>query len=213
VRPVSRIYLMSKHNHSRNQDNRRAPIVSRDQTRSAANLNSDIASTRKPEHPGIGSLLPFLHERIDLKLPSDFAYLDGVLDYLNERLLKFGIVNPGDSEVLVALDEAIVNAIKHGNKCDPRKAVHILAELSSEGARFKVGDEGLGFSRDMVPDPTCPSRLLEPTGRGLLLINELMDEVRYNECGNQLEMFKRATGELRPIADREDTVATDNGVE
>lgn len=204
---------MSKRNHSRNQDNRRAPIVSRGQTPSAANLNSDIASTRKPEHPGVGSLLPFLHERINLKLPSDFAYLDGVLDYLNERLLKFGIVNPGDLEVLVALDEAIVNAIKHGNKCDPRKAVHILAELSSEGARFKVGDEGPGFSRDMVPDPTCPSRLLEPTGRGLLLINELMDEVRYNECGNQLEMFKRATGELRPKADRRCTDAKDNDVE
>jgi len=204
---------MSKHNHSRNQDNQPAPIVSRDQTLSAAKLNSDIASTRKPEHPEVGSLLPFLHERIDLKLPSDFAYLDGVLDYLNERLLKFGIVNPGEVEVLVALDEAIVNAIKHGNKCDPRKAIHILAELSSEGARFKVGDEGLGFSRDMVPDPTCPSRLLEPTGRGLLMINELMDEVRYNECGNQLEMFKRATGELRPVADREDTDAADNGVE
>jgi serine/threonine-protein kinase RsbW len=204
---------MSKRNHSRNQDNRRAPIVSRDQTPSAANLDSDIASTFKPEHPGVSSPLPFLQERIDLKLPSDFAYLDGVLDYLNERMIKLGIVNPGDLEVLVALDEAIVNAIKHGNKCDPRKAVHILAELSSEGARFKVGDEGLGFSRDMVPDPTCPSRLLEPTGRGLLLINELMDEVRYNDCGNQLEMFKRATGERQPKADRKGTDATDNGVE
>ena len=204
---------MSKRNNSRNQDDRRAPIVSKDQTPSATNLNSDIASTFKPEHPGVSSLLPFLQERIDLKLPSDFAYLDGVLDYLNERMLRLGIVNPGDLEVLVALDEAIVNAIKHGNKCDPRKAVHILAELNSDGARFKVGDEGSGFSRDMVPDPTCPSRLLEPTGRGLLLINELMDEVRYNECGNQLEMFKRATRELRPKSDREDKVATDNDVE
>lgn len=200
---------MSKRNHSRNHDSRRAPIVLKDQSPSAANLDSDIASTLKPEHPGVGSLLPFLGERIDLKLPSDFAHLDGVLDYLNERMLKLGIVNPGELEVLVALDEAIVNAIKHGNKCDPRKAVHILAELSSDGARFKVGDEGPGFARDMVPDPTCPSRLLEPTGRGLLLINELMDEVRYNECGNQLEMFKKATGKRRPKADHRGTVATD----
>lgn len=204
---------MSKRNQSRTHDNRRAPIVPKAQSPSAANLDSDIASALKPEHPGVSSLLPFLQERIDLKLPSDFAYLDGALDYLNERMLKLGIVNPGDLEVLVALDEAIVNAIKHGNKCDPRKAVHILAELNSDGARFKVGDEGPGFSREMVPDPTCPSRLLEPTGRGLLLINELMDEVRYNECGNQLEMFKRATGELRPKADSPDTLASDQGVE
>ena len=106
-------------------------------------------------------------------------------------MLRLGIVNSDDSEVLIALDEAIVNAIKHGNKCDPRKAVHIVAEFSADGVRFIVADEGAGFELEKVPDPTEPCRLLEPSGRGLLLINHIMDEVRFNQCGNRLEMFKR----------------------
>lgn len=143
------------------------------------------------ERKHLDALLPFLEERIAFKMPSELRHLDGVLDYLNERMLQLGIVNPEDSEVLIALDEAIVNAIKHGNKCDPRKAVHIIAEFNFEGVRFVIADEGVGFERESVPDPTEPCRLLEPNGRGLLLINHIMDEVRFNQCGNRLEMFKR----------------------
>ena len=145
----------------------------------------------KNDRLGLEAVLPFLEERVAFKMPSEFRHLDGVLDYLNERMIRLGIVNAEDSEVLIALDEAIVNAIKHGNKCDPRKEVHIIAEFSSEGALFTVTDEGSGFARENVPDPTEPCRLLEPSGRGLLLINHIMDEVRFNQCGNRLEMFKR----------------------
>ena len=151
----------------------------------------DAFICQKPERVPLDALLPFLEERIDFKVPSEFRHLDGVLDYLNERMVRLGIVNDEDSEVLIALDEAIVNAIKHGNKCDPHKAVHIVAEFSPEGVRFIVSDEGAGFDRENVPDPTEPCRLLEPSGRGLLLISHIMDEVRFNQCGNRLEMFKR----------------------
>lgn len=155
----------------------------------AADFESHTAN--KSERKRLEALLPFLEERIAFKMPSDLRHLDGVLDYLNERMLRLGIVNSDDSEVLIALDEAIVNAIKHGNKCDPRKAVHIVAEFSADGVRFIVADEGAGFELEKVPDPTEPCRLLEPSGRGLLLINHIMDEVRFNQCGNRLEMFKR----------------------
>jgi serine/threonine-protein kinase RsbW len=146
----------------------------------------------KPKDSDLGSVLPFLEERIAFRMPSDVKYLDGVIDYLSERMIKLGIVGAEESEVLIALDEAIVNAIKHGNKCDPRKAVRIVAELSAWGARFTIKDQGPGFARDQVPDPTDPARLLEPSGRGLLLINHIMDEVCYNKCGNQIQMFKRS---------------------
>jgi serine/threonine-protein kinase RsbW len=149
------------------------------------------ALTAKPEHINVDKILPFLHERIAFKMPSDLSYLDGVLDYLNERMLKLGIVKPGDSDLMIALDEAIVNAVKHGNKCDPCKAVQVIAEFNAEGARFTVADEGAGFVREKVPDPTDPCRLLETSGRGLLLINHIMDEVCFNQAGNRLEMFKR----------------------
>ncbi|HXG91405.1 MAG TPA: ATP-binding protein [Blastocatellia bacterium] len=153
----------------------------------------------KPEHADLDTILPFLSERIAFDMPSDLKYLDSVLDYLNERMLKFGIINPGETEVLIAIDEAIVNAVKHGNKCDRRKAVHIVAEFNSDGARFTITDEGQGFCRDKVPDPTDPCRLLEPNGRGLLLINHIMDRVCYNEKGNQVEMFKRAIPRLQHV--------------
>jgi serine/threonine-protein kinase RsbW len=152
----------------------------------------------KPEHPDLDKLLPFLKERIAFRMPSDVKYLDGVLDYLSERMVKMGIVGEEDSEVLIALDEAIVNAIKHGNKCDPRKAVQIVAELSAGGARFTIKDQGPGFAREEVPDPTDPARLLETSGRGLLLINHIMDEVCYNKCGNQIQMFKRSNQPPQP---------------
>lgn len=151
----------------------------------------DTFTCEKPERVPLDALLPFLRERIAFRVPSELRHLDAVLDYLNERMLRLGIVNDEDSEVLIALDEAIVNAIKHGNKCDPHKAVHIVAEFSAEGVRFVVSDEGAGFDRENVPDPTDPCRLLEPSGRGLLLISHIMDEVRFNQCGNRLEMFKR----------------------
>lgn len=131
--------------------------------------------------------------RVTVKMPSDVACLDEVLDYLSARMLDLGIIRPGDCEVIVALDEAIVNAIKHGNKNDPRKAVHITAEMSTEGASFVVSDEGCGFVTRDVPDPTHPSRLLEPSGRGLLLIKHIMDEVTHNECGNVIHMSKRCS--------------------
>ena len=156
------------------------------------------SSSNEPTLPLAARVLPFLRERISLTMPSDLTYLDEVLDYLNRRLLELGIVNAGDSDVIVALDEAIVNAIKHGNKNDPSKSVRIVADLSAGGARFTVRDEGPGFSREGLPDPTDPLRLLVPSGRGLLLISHIMDEVRHNECGNEICMSRRMAGRDEP---------------
>ncbi len=160
-------------------------------------LQFEAIVSNRPERLDLESILPFLEERVAFKMPSDLQYLDGVLDYLNERMLKLGIVGPDDSEVVIALDEAIVNAVKHGNKGNPRKAVHIVAEFNSQGARFTIKDEGTGFCKDSVPDPTDPSRILETSGRGLLLINHIMDEVCHNHCGNEIQMFKRITQSAR----------------
>ena len=165
-------------------------------------LSDEYAATVKPERIS-APLASHMEERIALKMPSDLKYLDSVLDYLSQRMVKFGVIEHDDTEVLIALDEAIVNAVKHGNKGDPRKAVHIIAELNAEGARITVRDEGAGFLKDEIPDPTDPSRLLEPSGRGLLLINHIMDHVEHNDCGNQLQMFKRACNLNRQLESEE----------
>jgi CheY-like chemotaxis protein len=136
-------------------------------------------------------VLPFVHEKIEFELPSDLSLMNGVLHYLHERVVQLGIVNPERSNLFIALDEAFVNAVKHGNKYDPGKLVRITADLSAREARFTIEDEGEGFAVNQIPDPCDPANLFKTSGRGVLLIYNIMDEVRYNERGNRLTMIKR----------------------
>ncbi|MDT4965712.1 MAG: hypothetical protein QOJ64_449, partial [Acidobacteriota bacterium] len=141
-------------------------------------------------------VLPFVREKIDFELPSDVSLMNGVLQYLTERVAKLGLIKPERSNLFVALDEAFVNAVKHGNRDDPRKLVRITAELSAKEARFTVEDEGDGFNVQEIPDPRDPSNLFKTSGRGVLLIYNIMDEVIYNERGNRLTMIKRPEDSL-----------------
>ena len=143
-------------------------------------------------HNDTVKVLPFLREQIEFVLPSKVEYLDGVLNHLTERLIKFGVVSPQSSDVVIALDEAIVNAIKHGNGYDESKQVRVQAEITSAAATFVVSDEGAGYRVSEVPDPCAPENLLRTSGRGLLLIRNIMDEVYVNERGNTITMVKRA---------------------
>ncbi|HEY0004659.1 MAG TPA: ATP-binding protein [Pyrinomonadaceae bacterium] len=136
-------------------------------------------------------VLPHVHEKIEFELPSDLSLMDGVLNYLIERVAKLGIIQPEKSNLFVALDEAFVNAVKHGNRSDLHKLVRITAELSASEARFTVEDEGEGFDVRAIPDPCDPANLFKSSGRGVLLIYNIMDEVQYNERGNRLTMVKR----------------------
>jgi len=141
-------------------------------------------------------VLPFVREKIDFELPSDVSLMNGVLQYLTERVAKLGLIKPERSNLFVALDEAFVNAVKHGNRNDPRKLVRITAEISSKEARFTVEDEGDGFNVQEIPDPRDPANLFKNSGRGVLLIYNIMDEVKYNERGNRLTMIKRPEDSL-----------------
>lgn len=137
------------------------------------------------------SLLPKVHEKIEFELPSDLALMNGVLEYLQERVAKLGLIRPERSNLFIALDEAFVNAVKHGNKNDPSKLLKITAELSSKEASFTVEDEGEGFDIHEIPDPCDPANLFRASGRGVLLIYNIMDEVEYNAQGNRVKMVKR----------------------
>ena len=161
---------------------------------SDAALDSAIAKAQRCHHlhGNTVKIRPYLTEHIEFTIPSRVEYLDGILNHLTDRLVRMGIVDPDSVDVVVALDEAIVNAIKHGNGYDPTKQVHIAAEITSSHARFVISDEGSGFSEQDVPDPCAPENLLRPSGRGLLLIRNIMDEVSYNDAGNTLTMVKFA---------------------
>jgi serine/threonine-protein kinase RsbW len=137
------------------------------------------------------TLFSHVHEKIEFELPSDLALMNGVLEYLQERVAKLGLIRPERSNLFVALDEAFVNAVKHGNKNDPTKLLKITAELSPKEAAFTVEDEGEGFDIREIPNPCDPGNLFRTSGRGVLLIYNIMDEVEYNAQGNRVKMIKR----------------------
>ena len=137
------------------------------------------------------SLLSHTHEKIEFELPSDLALMNGVLQYLLARVAKLGLIAPERSNLFIALDEAFVNAVKHGNKNDPTKLVRVGAELSPKEACFTIEDEGEGFDVQTIPDPRDPANLFKSSGRGVLLIYNIMDEVEYNAQGNRVKMVKR----------------------
>jgi len=131
-------------------------------------------------------------EKIEFEVPSLISLMHSILDYLMKRVEKSGVINPESSNLFIALDEAFVNAVKHGNKFDATKLVRITAEVSTKEARFTIEDEGEGFNVAEIPDPTDTANLFKTSGRGVLIIHNVMDEVRYNERGNRLEMVKKS---------------------
>jgi serine/threonine-protein kinase RsbW len=92
--------------------------------------------------------------------------------------------------VRLAMEEALVNAIKHGNRLDQSKRVRFACKLSPERIWIEITDEGPGFKPDDVPDPTDPERLECTSGRGLMLMRSFMTHVEFNETGNRVTMAK-----------------------
>lgn len=93
--------------------------------------------------------------------------------------------------IKLALEEAMTNAVKHGNANDPDKFVHVRFAVSSECAVIIVRDDGPGFNPADVPDPTAPERLSQPSGRGIMLMGAYMDEVKYRDKGREVYMLKK----------------------
>ncbi len=141
-----------------------------------------------------------MHENIEFELPSAISLMHIVLEYLLKRVEKLGVCKPEQSNLFVALDEAFVNAVKHGNKYDARKLIRIIADVSRAEARFTIEDEGEGFDVNNIPDPLDPENLFKTSGRGVLFIYNIMDEVKYNERGNRLTMVKKAPDSNDPSA-------------
>jgi serine/threonine-protein kinase RsbW len=92
--------------------------------------------------------------------------------------------------VHLALEEAFLNALKHGNRMEAGKAIKVEYSIDSDRIEIWVTDEGEGFDPESVPDPRCEENLYKPDGRGLLLMRSYMDEVSFNERGNCVHMVK-----------------------
>ena len=92
--------------------------------------------------------------------------------------------------VHLALEEAFLNAITHGNKMDPGKKVRIDYLVNVDKVEIDIMDQGEGFNPETVPDPRLGQNLYKTAGRGLLLISSYMDVVEFNEQGNRVHMVR-----------------------
>ncbi|MHC4748804.1 MAG: ATP-binding protein [Planctomycetota bacterium] len=92
--------------------------------------------------------------------------------------------------VHLTLEEAFLNAVKHGNQMDPTKKVKIDYSVGLDKVEISITDEGNGFEPESVVDPRFGKGLYEPGGRGLLLMNSYMDVVEFNERGNSVYMVR-----------------------
>jgi serine/threonine-protein kinase RsbW len=126
----------------------------------------------------------------DVVIPSDPAEARRIQDDIERALHACKFEERDIFSIRLALEEALVNAIKHGNQMDRNKKVFISYSVSPE--RFEIGivDEGKGFDPEDVPDPMAPENLERPCGRGLLLMKHYMTEVTYHPPGNRLSMCK-----------------------
>lgn len=97
-------------------------------------------------------------------------------------------------QLRLALDEALANALKHGNSFDPSKVVMARVKVDDEAVSLTVVDEGPGFDPGSVPDPRAEENLQRPGGRGVLLMESSVDRVIRNASGNSVTLIKRLDG-------------------
>jgi serine/threonine-protein kinase RsbW len=90
--------------------------------------------------------------------------------------------------ILIALTEAVNNAIYHGNKQDPDKKVIVKYHADEDEFQFIIEDEGPGFDFENVPDPTSPENIEKPNGRGVFLMRHLSDEIGFDDDGRIIQL-------------------------
>jgi serine/threonine-protein kinase RsbW len=133
-----------------------------------------------------------MENEIVLELPTDVRSIEHAVDYVMRRCdvcerqghrlhLNFR----------VGLTEALANAMLYGNGHDPSKRVRVEIVVANGQIRACVTDQGMGFDPKSIPDPTTPENLLNPGGRGLFLMRQLLDEVSFNDQGNQVTLVLR----------------------
>jgi CheY-like chemotaxis protein/anti-sigma regulatory factor (Ser/Thr protein kinase) len=163
-------------------------------------------------------------QQVQFTIENDHELISSLVQYLKDGAAGMGICDEAERvRTGVALQEALTNACLHGNleldsalrEVDHRqyyelarvrmsqapyaqRRIHVSARYSPDAAVFCIRDEGPGFSRESLPDPTDANNIERPCGRGLLLMQTFMDEVKYNATGNEVTMVKRNRGLQNP---------------
>jgi serine/threonine-protein kinase RsbW len=133
---------------------------------------------------------------LDITIPSETSaghdVQERIVGLMEEREFSMRDV----FSVRLALEEALVNAIKHGNQLDPDKTVRIHCDIEKDRVYVEIEDQGPGYTPEDVPDPTLDENIERASGRGLMLIKSFMNSVEFNEKGNCIKLEKlRSIGE------------------
>lgn len=125
---------------------------------------------------------------MDLRLRSSGACIGQLEGYIKTLFDEYDLAPDMYPNVLISLTEAVNNAIKHGNLNDHTKAVRIKSVRDSEKLYVVITDEGEGFDYQNLPDPTAPENIEKPGGRGVFLMRQLSDRVRFRNNGSTVEI-------------------------
>ncbi len=132
-----------------------------------------------------------MENRVRFVIPSDFAAGRDVQKKILDDVCRCGYGPDSTFAIKLALEEALINAIKHGNKFDAGKHVVVEATVSPGQTEIVIEDQGPGFDRACVPDPTAEENIERCSGRGILLMEAYMDRVEYTRGGRRVRLLKR----------------------
>jgi serine/threonine-protein kinase RsbW len=125
-------------------------------------------------------------------LESSLDSVNRVEQAAEEMARTAGLEDEDIYRIAMAVREAAVNAVLHGNSYDPEKSITASFESTADSLIFKIADQGKGLDPDTLPDPLAPENLLRGSGRGIFLIRSFMDEVHFRQLhpGTELTLIK-----------------------
>jgi serine/threonine-protein kinase RsbW len=137
---------------------------------------------------------------IEVILESNLANVERAEEAARSVSAKVGFDEEAEFHIEMAVHEAVINAIHHGNKEDPSKKVYIRFFVFEDGVEIHVRDEGRGFDPSILPDPLARENILNVSGRGIFLVRKFMDEVRVEKSpagGTEVIMVKHLTTRIQ----------------
>jgi serine/threonine-protein kinase RsbW len=141
--------------------------------------------------------------KLKVSLAADRGAVDAVVQRIMEVVRKMECASGKEDAIELALAEALANAVVHGAKCDPSKRVECdVACDEQHGMLIVVRDPGDGFDPATIPNPLQGENIYSSHGRGIFLINQLMDDVKFHKNGSEIHMLKRLQPSRKPPASR-----------
>jgi serine/threonine-protein kinase RsbW len=126
-----------------------------------------------------------------IRIPSELKNVKDTSSVILDSLQKFNLAAYDLLDIRLCLEEALINAMKYGNKLNSDLSVEIDYSIENNMLKISIRDQGNGYDYNNLPDPTLEENLQELKGRGVYLIRRLMDEVHFNDKGNQITMVKK----------------------